>query len=110
METVRRAGLAELEPGQMLRARIAAGQKGPLAVALEADTGSAIWPGLKDKGFDDEAATGRCARPGDGDGTAAVGLGTGSGLAQEALVANRAAGRPIALTLTAQWATHIAIR
>ena len=41
METVRRAGLGELEPGQLLRARIAAGQKGPLAVALEADTGSA---------------------------------------------------------------------
>lgn len=38
METVRRAGLAELEPGQTLRARIAAGQKGPLAVTLEADT------------------------------------------------------------------------
>lgn len=35
METVRRAGLAELEPGQPLRARIAEGQKGPLAVALE---------------------------------------------------------------------------
>ena len=38
METVRRAGLSELEPGQALRARIVAGQKGPLAVALEADT------------------------------------------------------------------------
>lgn len=38
METVRRAGLAELAPGQGLRARIAEGQKGPLAVALEADT------------------------------------------------------------------------
>ncbi len=38
METVRRAGLTELEPGQALRARIAEGQKGPLAVALEADT------------------------------------------------------------------------
>lgn len=38
METVRRAGLAELEPGQALRARIADGQKGPLAVALEAVT------------------------------------------------------------------------
>jgi CspA family cold shock protein len=35
METVRRAGLAEMEPGQMLRARIAPGLKGPLAVALE---------------------------------------------------------------------------
>lgn len=48
METVRRAGLAELEPGQPLRARIAEGQKGPLAVVLEADTsaaGSAGTPG-----------------------------------------------------------------
>ena len=36
METVRRAGINELEPGQILRARIAEGQKGPLAVALEA--------------------------------------------------------------------------
>ena len=36
METVRRAGLAELIPGQPLRARIAPGQKGPLAVTLEA--------------------------------------------------------------------------
>ena len=35
METVRRAGLAELVPGQPLRARIAPGQKGPLAVTLE---------------------------------------------------------------------------
>jgi CspA family cold shock protein len=35
METVRRAGLAELEPGQTLLARIAPGAKGPLAVALE---------------------------------------------------------------------------
>jgi CspA family cold shock protein len=41
METVRRAGLAELEPGQPLHARIADGQKGPLAVALEADTDAA---------------------------------------------------------------------
>lgn len=38
METVRRAGATDLEPGQRLRARIAEGQKGPLAVALEADT------------------------------------------------------------------------
>ena len=38
METVRRAALADLEPGQLLRARIAEGHKGPLAVALEADT------------------------------------------------------------------------
>ncbi len=35
METVRRAGLLELEPGQLLNARIAPGQKGPLAVVLE---------------------------------------------------------------------------
>ncbi len=38
METVRRAGLAELEPGQPLRARIAEGDKGPLAVMLGSDT------------------------------------------------------------------------
>lgn len=42
METVRRGGLPELEPGQTLRARIAAGEKGPLAVVLEADTDDAI--------------------------------------------------------------------
>jgi CspA family cold shock protein len=35
METVRRAGLIELEPGQRLDARIAPGQKGPLAVVLQ---------------------------------------------------------------------------
>ena len=34
METVRRAGLAELHPGQSLEARIASGQKGPLAVLV----------------------------------------------------------------------------
>ena len=34
METVRRAGLAELMPGQTLHARITEGQKGPLVVAL----------------------------------------------------------------------------
>lgn len=34
METVRRAGIIELEPGQALQARIASGHKGPLAVAL----------------------------------------------------------------------------
>jgi CspA family cold shock protein len=39
METVRRAGLAELRPGQTLRARIAPGHKGPLAVLIEADAG-----------------------------------------------------------------------
>lgn len=35
METVRRAGLSALEPDQLLRARIADGRKGPLAVAIE---------------------------------------------------------------------------
>lgn len=35
METVRRAGLDELEPGQSLVARIAPGHKGPLAVLIE---------------------------------------------------------------------------
>lgn len=34
METVRRAGIAELEPGQDLRARIASGHKGPMAVVI----------------------------------------------------------------------------
>ena len=34
METVRRAGLLELLPGQLLTARIAPGQKGPLAVII----------------------------------------------------------------------------
>lgn len=33
METVRRAGLGELQPGQPLEVRVAPGQKGPLAVA-----------------------------------------------------------------------------
>ncbi len=37
METVRRAGLADLLPEQRLRARVAAGRKGPLAVELAAD-------------------------------------------------------------------------
>ncbi len=36
METVRRAGLAELQPGQPLEVRVAPGQKGPLAVAARA--------------------------------------------------------------------------
>ena len=36
METVRRAGLLELMPGQALSARIAPGHKGPLAVLIEA--------------------------------------------------------------------------
>lgn len=35
METVRRAGLAELNPDQPLRARVAEGRKGPLAVSIE---------------------------------------------------------------------------
>jgi CspA family cold shock protein len=35
METVRRGGLADLVPDQMLRARIANGRKGPLAVEVE---------------------------------------------------------------------------
>jgi CspA family cold shock protein len=35
METVRRAGLVELEPGQSLVARVAPGHKGPLAVLIE---------------------------------------------------------------------------
>lgn len=34
METVRRAGLAELVPGQALVARVAPGHKGPLAVVI----------------------------------------------------------------------------
>ncbi len=34
METVRRAGLVELVPGQALKARIAPGHKGPLAVLI----------------------------------------------------------------------------
>lgn len=34
METVRRAGLADLEPGILLSARIAQGRKGPLAVVI----------------------------------------------------------------------------
>ncbi len=35
METVRRAGLVELIPGQSLTARVAPGHKGPLAVQIE---------------------------------------------------------------------------
>lgn len=35
METLRRADLGEIEPGQQLRARIVEGDKGPLAVAVE---------------------------------------------------------------------------
>ena len=36
METVRRGGLTDLLPDQQLRARIASGRKGPLAVEVEA--------------------------------------------------------------------------
>jgi cold shock protein len=39
METVRRAGLSDLTPDQELRARIAEGRKGPLAVVVEAIAG-----------------------------------------------------------------------
>jgi len=35
METLRRAEIEEVEPGQFLRARIVEGEKGPLAVAVE---------------------------------------------------------------------------
>lgn len=35
METLRRAGIEEVEPDQPLRARIVEGEKGPLAVAIE---------------------------------------------------------------------------
>jgi len=37
METLRRAGVLDVEPGQRLRARVAVGDKGPLAVAVERD-------------------------------------------------------------------------
>lgn len=37
METLRRAGIATVEPGDPLRARVVMGQKGPLAVAVEED-------------------------------------------------------------------------
>ena len=37
METLRRAGLAAVIPDQRLRARVVAGRKGPLAVAIEDD-------------------------------------------------------------------------
>jgi CspA family cold shock protein len=35
METVRRGGLADLAPEEPLRARIAQGRKGPLAVEVQ---------------------------------------------------------------------------
>lgn len=38
METLRRAGLIEVDPDQRLRARIVEGRKGPLAVAIEEET------------------------------------------------------------------------
>ncbi|WP_294076336.1 cold shock protein [Sphingomonas sp.] len=37
METLRRAEIYDVEPDQQLRARIVAGEKGPLAVVVEAD-------------------------------------------------------------------------
>ena len=37
METLRRAGMIEIEPSQRLRARIVDGQKGPLAVDVEVE-------------------------------------------------------------------------
>lgn len=37
METLRRAGVIEVEPDQRLRARVVDGQKGPLAVEVEED-------------------------------------------------------------------------
>lgn len=37
METLRRAGIAAIEPEQRLRARIVDGRKGPLAVSVEED-------------------------------------------------------------------------
>lgn len=41
METVRRAGLLELVPGQSLVARVAPGHKGPLAVMIEVPAAAA---------------------------------------------------------------------
>nr|WP_310522791.1 cold shock domain-containing protein [Polymorphobacter sp.] len=48
METVRRAGLVELIPGQMLRARVAPGHKGPLAVIIEVPGAGAEVCGRQD--------------------------------------------------------------
>lgn len=44
MEVVRRAGLAELLPGQTLTARISEGQKGPLAVVIVDDSAAGDAP------------------------------------------------------------------
>ena len=44
METVRRAALADLEPGQQLRARVAGGRKGLTAVALEGSSSAQADP------------------------------------------------------------------
>jgi CspA family cold shock protein len=44
METVRRAALSDLEPGQQLRARVAGGRKGLTAVALEARSSALADP------------------------------------------------------------------
>lgn len=48
METVRRAGLVELIPGQDLRARVAPGHKGPLAVLIEVPGGAPFMDGIGD--------------------------------------------------------------
>jgi CspA family cold shock protein len=37
METLRRAGVSEVEPGDPIRARVVEGRKGPLAVVVEKD-------------------------------------------------------------------------
>lgn len=44
METVRRAGLAELQPGQPLVARVAPGHKGPLAVLIAVPPAADVAP------------------------------------------------------------------
>jgi hypothetical protein len=50
METVRRAGLAELVPGQALVARVAPGHKGPLAVLIAPPgTADQTAPGTADQ-------------------------------------------------------------
>lgn len=52
METVRRAGLLELIPGQLLSARIAPGDKGPLAVQLDPRSAVADGPDALGSGLD----------------------------------------------------------